>query len=104
MKLTGELKDKVAATKSREQAKEVIEDAGMILDDEELDQVSGGISYIAKPKAQSQVMKGQQPKLSNTLYSGGKTKATRLGDLDVKDDKDDKNSSTPNFPQPPILC
>ena len=47
MKLTGELKEKVEKAKTREEAKKTIEDAGMILDDEELDQVAagGGVSY-----------------------------------------------------------
>ena len=42
MKLTGELKDKVEKTETKEEAKKTIEDAGMILDDAELDQVAGG--------------------------------------------------------------
>ena len=47
MKLTGELKEKVEKTESKEEAKKAIEDAGMILDDTELDQVAGG-SFIPK--------------------------------------------------------
>ena len=43
MKLTGELKEKVEKTENKEEAKKVIEDAGMILDDAELDQVAGGL-------------------------------------------------------------
>ena len=42
MQLTGELKEKVEKTESKEEAKKTIEEAGMILDDAELDQVSGG--------------------------------------------------------------
>ena len=42
MKLTEELKDKVDKTKTKEEAKQTIENSGMILDDAELDQVSGG--------------------------------------------------------------
>ena len=42
MKLTGELKDKVEKTETKEEAKKVIKGAGMILDDAELDQVAGG--------------------------------------------------------------
>ena len=41
MKLTEELKDKVDKTKTKEEAKQTIENAGMILDDAELDQVAG---------------------------------------------------------------
>ena len=44
MQLTGELKEKVEKTETKEEAKKTIEDAGMILDDAELDQVSGGMS------------------------------------------------------------
>ncbi|MBQ6442618.1 MAG: hypothetical protein IJJ13_08535 [Lachnospiraceae bacterium] len=42
MQLTGELKDKVEKAESKEEAKQTIKEAGMILDDAELDQVSGG--------------------------------------------------------------
>ena len=42
MELTGELKEKVEQTKDKEEAKKAIEDAGVILNDEELDQVAGG--------------------------------------------------------------
>ena len=42
MKLTGELKEKVEKTETKEEAKKAIEHASMILDDAELDQVAGG--------------------------------------------------------------
>ena len=42
MKLVGELKKKVEETKNKEEAKELIENAGMQLTDEELDHVAGG--------------------------------------------------------------
>ena len=42
MKLTGELKEKVEQAETKEEAKITIEEAGMILDDAELDQVAGG--------------------------------------------------------------
>ena len=42
MKLVGELKKQVEETKNKEEAKEVIEKAGMQLTDEELDNVTGG--------------------------------------------------------------
>ena len=42
MKLTGELKEKVEKTETKEEAKKTIKEAGMILDDAELDQVAGG--------------------------------------------------------------
>ena len=42
MKLIGNLKKQVEETMNKEEAKEVIEKAGMELTDEELDQVTGG--------------------------------------------------------------
>ena len=42
MQLTGELKEKVEKTETKEEAKKTIEDAGVVLDDAELDQVAGG--------------------------------------------------------------
>ena len=42
MKLVGELKEKVEKTETKEEAKKVIEEAGMELTDEEMDQVAGG--------------------------------------------------------------
>ena len=42
MKLVGELKDKVEKAENQEEAKKVIEEAGMELTDEEMDQVAGG--------------------------------------------------------------
>ena len=48
MKLTGELKEKVEQTKTKEEAKQTIEEAGMILSDAELDQVAGG--FMSNPK------------------------------------------------------
>lgn len=43
MKLTGNLKKQVEATATKDEARETIRNAGMILDDAELDQVAGGI-------------------------------------------------------------
>ena len=42
MKLIGNLKKQVEETKNKEEAKEVIEKAGMQLTDDELDMISGG--------------------------------------------------------------
>ncbi len=42
MKLIGELKKQVEGTNNKEEAKELIEDAGMLLTDDELDWVTGG--------------------------------------------------------------
>ncbi len=44
MELTGELKKMVEESKTREDARKVIEKAGIILTDDELDEVSGGRS------------------------------------------------------------
>lgn len=42
MKLVGELKESVSKAKDRKEAKEIIENAGFMLTDEEMDIVSGG--------------------------------------------------------------
>ena len=46
MKLIGELKEKVEKSETKEEAKKVIEDAGMELTDEEMEQVAGGKSGV----------------------------------------------------------
>ena len=56
MQLTGELKEKVEKTETKEEAKKTIEDAGMILDDAELDQVAGGErSFTSSDKTADQL-------------------------------------------------
>ena len=50
MQLTGELKEKVEKTETKEEAKKTIEDAGMILSDDELDQVAGGRKAAGYPR------------------------------------------------------
>ncbi len=42
MKLIGHLKNKVEQAENKEEAKQIIRDAGMLLDDQEMDQVTGG--------------------------------------------------------------
>ena len=42
MKLTGELKEKVEKAETKEEAKKILEEAGVKLTEEELDQVAGG--------------------------------------------------------------
>ena len=42
MRLIGKLKEEVEKAETREEKKELIEEAGMELDDEELEQVAGG--------------------------------------------------------------
>ena len=41
MELTKELKEKLEKAETKEEAKKIIEEAGLILDDAELDQVAG---------------------------------------------------------------
>ena len=61
MQLTGELKEKVEKTESKEEAKGLIAEAGMELTDEEIDQVSGGcdndmiVHYTGKAAAEDGV-------------------------------------------------
>jgi hypothetical protein len=47
MKLIGDLKEKVENAKTKEEARNTFEEAGMVLDDEELDKVSGGGEFTA---------------------------------------------------------
>ena len=51
MKLVGELKKQVEGTNNKEEAKELIEDAGMLLTDDELDWVTGGAKAGVAGKA-----------------------------------------------------
>ena len=48
MNLTGKLKENVENAKTREEAKKLIAQAGMLLDDDKLDQVSGGIDTVPR--------------------------------------------------------
>ena len=45
MELSKELKEKVQNAKSAEEAKKILEEAGITLDDAELDQVAGGAGW-----------------------------------------------------------
>ncbi len=47
MKLVGELKKQVEESKNKEEAKDILEKAGMELTDEELDQVVGGMKITS---------------------------------------------------------
>ena len=44
MKLTGNLKKEVENAQTKEEARDAIKKAGMLLDDDEMEQVSGGIT------------------------------------------------------------
>ncbi len=48
MKLIGELKKQVEETRNKEEAKDILEKAGMELTDEELDQVVGGMKIVTE--------------------------------------------------------
>ena len=45
MELTKELKEKLENAESKEEAKKILEEAGVELTDEEMDHVSGGKDY-----------------------------------------------------------
>ena len=46
MEFTGKLKEELLKCESREEAKKKLEDAGFLLNDEELDAVVGGVSSL----------------------------------------------------------
>ena len=45
MELTKELKEKLENAKTEEEAKKILEEAGVELTDEEMDQVAGGLYF-----------------------------------------------------------
>lgn len=59
MQLTGELKEKVEKAANAEEAKKIIEEAGLELTDEEMDQVAGG---MAKDLPWGSIRSGHKPK------------------------------------------
>ena len=61
MELTGKLKEKVDKSESREEAKEAIKDAGIILNDAELDSIAGGIGVRAPSTAELKRQKDKSP-------------------------------------------
>ena len=50
MKLTGELKEQVEKAETKDEKKSLIENAGMLLNDDELESVAGGKSGALKPR------------------------------------------------------
>ncbi len=50
MKLVGELKNKVERTENLEDAKKIIEEAGMELTDEEMNQIAGGVIWCMQER------------------------------------------------------
>ncbi len=63
MELVGQLKEQVANAKDKAEVKSIIEQAGMLLSDEELDQVSGG-----RRVSQNSKSAGSEPFI-NPVYS-----------------------------------
>ena len=45
MELSKELKEKLKKAESEEEAKKILEEAGVVLDDAELNQVAGGLYF-----------------------------------------------------------
>ena len=67
MKLIGNLKKKVENAKTKEEARDTIKKAGMLLDDDELEMVTGGRGINLAPK-------GQNRELENYInYYGDQT-------------------------------
>ena len=58
MKLVGELKDKVEKAENQEEAKKIIEEAGMELTDEEMNQVAGGGTPIFDNRMRQEIRDG----------------------------------------------
>ena len=55
MELTKELKEKLENAESKEEAKKILEEAGMELTDEEMDQVAGGCQHNDEGQISNQV-------------------------------------------------
>jgi DNA repair exonuclease SbcCD ATPase subunit len=72
MKLTGKLKKLVENAKTREEAREAIKNAGMLLDDDELEEVCGGdgIPIIFGSGETCPVCGQTYPSSMWTLYKG----------------------------------
>ena len=56
MELTGKLKEEVAKCETRDEAKDKIKDAGVILRDKELDSVAGG--FVARRPQHERLVQG----------------------------------------------
>ena len=68
MKLTGELKDKVDQTAKLEDAKDIIAKAGMLLTDDEVCEVTGGVKYWQKVVDYAKKSAPIEEPLNLTLY------------------------------------
>ena len=67
MKLIGELKEKVEAAESREEARRAIEDAGIELTDDELNGIAGGLHRIIHPDRHVEPTGGKSQQLPTVL-------------------------------------
>ena len=60
MKLIGKLKENVEKAENKEHAKEIIAEAGMLLDDTELDKVAGGVVHHIDHGTSADIIATQQ--------------------------------------------
>ena len=73
MELVGKLKDVVSHSKSKEEAHTLIKDAGVLLNEDELDSVTGGIDLFGKPAKEGDKQVGNT--CDNCLYGWSQCKA-----------------------------
>ncbi len=52
MNLTEKFKEKISKAKSKDEIKDIFEDAGLILSDDELNEISGGVRIYKIPNLQ----------------------------------------------------
>ncbi len=64
MELLGNLKDRVSKAKNKDEAKGIIEKAGMRLTEDELDKVAGGM-YVRTPTGHGKCEFDSQPEPQN---------------------------------------
>jgi len=66
MKLTGALKEEVSKAQSKDEARDILEKAGMSLTDEELDMVAGGSIFLARKRPATGTLPSGTPLSENT--------------------------------------
>jgi hypothetical protein len=72
MKLTGNLKKQVESAPTREEKREIIKKAGMLLSDDELEQVSGGFlraGNVCPYSPYCSVEYGQSPECATCIHN-----------------------------------
>ena len=85
MKLTGNLKKQVEATATKDEAREAIRRAGMVLDDAELDTVMGGIDSTAgQPGGQNEEKRCSKCGQTSALLINGLCPECQSKTIDVK--------------------